>query len=110
MIPLWNPTLAPPFAPSIPARHFSPACTLQELVESLKRQSDTFLDTANALHGLSLRHEGARLPVYSVPNAIDVLTTGDYRRLPAVLGDVIVRITTGSSRHPPSSMPRISQT
>lgn len=63
----------------------------QGLVASLQEQSTKFLETANSLHALSQQHEGARLPAYAIPNAIDVLTTGDYPRLPAILGDVIVR-------------------
>ena len=43
---------------------------------------------ANSLYNVDLAIKGIREPVYDLPTAIDVLTTGTYERLPFALQEV----------------------
>ncbi|XP_076466284.1 mediator of RNA polymerase II transcription subunit 14-like isoform X3 [Babylonia areolata] len=57
----------------------------------LERQSMFFVETADFLHKMSKETlVTARLPSFSLPCAIDVLTTGTYPRLPACIRDKII--------------------
>ncbi|KAL8611339.1 hypothetical protein ACOMHN_014394 [Nucella lapillus] len=57
----------------------------------LERQSMFFVETADFLHKMSKETlVTARLPSFSLPCAIDVLTTGTYPRLPSCIRDKII--------------------
>jgi mediator of RNA polymerase II transcription subunit 14 len=59
---------------------------LQKIMSFLDKQSMLFVETADVLARMSretLLH--ARLPSFHIPAAVEVLTTGTYGRLPAVI-------------------------
>lgn len=52
----------------------------------LDKQSMLFIDTADMLHRMA--HETvvhARMPTYHIQAAVEVLTTGNYAKLPACI-------------------------
>lgn len=62
-----------------------------DICNFLEQQSMFFIDTADFLHKMSKETlVTARLPSFSLPCAIDVLTTGTYPRLPACIRDKII--------------------
>ncbi|ESO84116.1 hypothetical protein LOTGIDRAFT_211073 [Lottia gigantea] len=64
-------------------------CT--EICNFLEQQSMFFVDTADSLARLARDTlSNARLPSFSLPSAIDVLTTGTYPRLPTCIREKIV--------------------
>ncbi|XP_050393117.1 mediator of RNA polymerase II transcription subunit 14 [Patella vulgata] len=64
-------------------------CT--DICNFLEQQSMFFIDTADSLARLARDTLGnARLPSFSLPSAIDVLTTGTYPRLPTCIREKIV--------------------
>lgn len=61
------------------------------ITQHLDQQGLLFVDTADKLHTLANQLVvQARLPNFSVPAAIDVLTTGSYPRLPKDIRDQII--------------------
>lgn len=61
------------------------------ITQLLDQQGLLFVDTADKLHTLANQFVvQARLPNFSVPAAIDVLTTGSYPRLPKAIRDKII--------------------
>nr|CAB3263726.1 mediator of RNA polymerase II transcription subunit 14-like [Phallusia mammillata] len=62
-----------------------------EISSFLDRQAMLFVDTADKMHILANQVVvQARLPNFSVPAAVDVLTTGTYPRLPNCIRDRII--------------------
>ncbi|XP_025098562.1 mediator of RNA polymerase II transcription subunit 14-like isoform X2 [Pomacea canaliculata] len=62
-----------------------------DICHFLEQQSMYFIETADFLHKMSKETlVTARLPSFSLPCAIDVLTTGTYPRLPACIRDKII--------------------
>eukprot|EP01027_Heterolobosea_sp_BB2_P008892 GEZU01013180.1.p1 GENE.GEZU01013180.1~~GEZU01013180.1.p1 ORF type:complete len:937 (+),score=130.86 GEZU01013180.1:167-2977(+) len=63
--------------------------TCKALLEAVDTQSAAFESTANALYDTDSRIRDEWEPVYDIPTAIDVLTTGSYPRLPQSLQVVL---------------------
>jgi hypothetical protein len=62
------------------------ACEFQHIMAFLDKQSMLLVETADMLTRIAretLTH--ARLPSFHIPAAVEVLTTGTYSRLPAVI-------------------------
>ncbi|CAG5131331.1 unnamed protein product [Candidula unifasciata] len=62
-----------------------------DICNFLEQQSMFFVETADSLHKMAKETlASARLPSFSLPSAIDVLTTGTYPRLPACIRERII--------------------
>ncbi|MQL86065.1 hypothetical protein Taro_018583 [Colocasia esculenta] len=73
----------------------------QQLAATLSSHDTCFTQTADSLF---FTHEGlqqARAPVYDVPSAIEVLLTGNYRRLPKCIEDLGLQTTLSDDQQTP---------
>jgi len=61
--------------------------TLSSISYVLDQQSQKFVDTADVLDKIRKEFLAARLPVFQVAQAVDVLTLGNYHRLPQDIKD-----------------------
>ncbi|BFZ09810.1 hypothetical protein BsWGS_12849 [Bradybaena similaris] len=62
-----------------------------DICNFLEQQSMFFVETADSLHKMAKETlASARLPSFSLPSAIDVLTTGTYPRLPTCIRERII--------------------
>ncbi|KAK7108033.1 mediator of RNA polymerase II transcription subunit 14-like isoform X2 [Littorina saxatilis] len=76
----------------------------------LERQSMFFVDTADFLHKMSKETlVTARLPSFSLPCAIDVLTTGTYPRLPTCIRDKIIPPDPITQQEKKQTLQRLNQ-
>jgi mediator of RNA polymerase II transcription subunit 14 len=58
----------------------------QNILQFLDQQAFMFVDTADYLYNLArVKLVNARLPNYSIPTAVDVLTLGTYPKLPTCI-------------------------
>ncbi|KAL1237284.1 Mediator of RNA polymerase II transcription subunit [Trichinella spiralis] len=58
----------------------------------LDQQASMFVDTADRLYQMNCDVlQNARLPVFQIPTAVDVLTLGTYPRLPSVIKREFIR-------------------
>lgn len=63
-------------------RHLEAVSQASEIIAALDQHDSYFRDAANLLFDMHNNLQKARVPIYDIPTAIDVLTTGDYPRLP----------------------------
>uniref|UniRef100_A0A7E4ZZ50 Mediator of RNA polymerase II transcription subunit 14 n=1 Tax=Panagrellus redivivus TaxID=6233 RepID=A0A7E4ZZ50_PANRE len=75
---------------------------LSSICYFLDQQAQQFVDTADKLFELArVELQQARLPLFQISTAIDVLTTGTYPRLPLIIKDAFVaedKLTTYETR------------
>lgn len=63
---------------------------IQDVLAYLNQQDSCFSMTADALVGIHNEMKAARDPNYDIPTALEILTTGDYQRLPSIIRKSII--------------------
>ncbi|CAK8696395.1 mediator of RNA polymerase II transcription subunit 14-like [Clavelina lepadiformis] len=76
----------------------------------LDQQAVLFVETADKLHALANQVVvQARLPNFSIPSAVDVLTTGSFPRLPSCIRDRIISPDPIQPKEKKATLKRIEQ-
>ncbi|EGG19413.1 putative mediator complex subunit 14 [Cavenderia fasciculata] len=71
------------------SQHVSTLTKANEIIEMLNKEDNYFRDAADHLMMTKDAMINARAPIYDVPTAIDVLTTGSYQRMPTNIKRVL---------------------
>ncbi|KYQ92350.1 putative mediator complex subunit 14 [Tieghemostelium lacteum] len=69
--------------------HVSTLTKANQIMHLLNQEDSYFRDTADELIMTKFNLINARAPIYDIPTAIDVLTTGSYQRMPTDIKKVI---------------------